>query len=173
MMGGSKLFCKDCNWHVETESDVKYNNKKQNLNTLSIIPPKIILAKADSGASQHFRRKGDQQCLTKIKPYFGPSVILPYADTLAPSKQGIINLSTSLSTNAQRATVLPKLKSTSLISLGQICDDKVTIVIDNKKSIAAKTKNIKITVTDSDIILKGTRNNWDRLYDILIKKKNV
>ena len=37
-------------------------------------------------ASRNYWRKEDIGCLTNIKNYSGPSVILPDADTLAPKK---------------------------------------------------------------------------------------
>ena len=113
------------------------------------------------------------ECLTDIKQYSGPSVILPDAKVLAQSQQGTIPISNQLSKTAQQATVLQNLKSSSLISLGQICDDQCTIVLDNKKLYATKSKNIKIDLDPKNIILKGFRNPLDGLYDIPIEKTTL
>lgn len=75
-----------------------------------------------------------------------------------------------MSATAQQATALKNLKSTLLISLGQICDDKCTIVLDKKILYTIKSKNITINMHKKDIIMKGTRNHKDGLYDIPIKK---
>ena len=113
----------------------KYNTS---VKYTSEVPPPHILVKGDSAASKHYWREEDEKCLENVTPYSGPSVILPDADTIAPTKRGIIPLSNKLSTAAQTTTVLPKLKSSSLISLGQICDDNGTVL--NKKKMIAKIR---------------------------------
>ena len=97
---------------AKLDSKVTYN--------YSEVPPKHIIAKGDSAASKHYWREEDEQCLNDIRPYKGQSVVLPDADTIEPSKKGVLPLSNQLSNEAQTATVLPKLKSSSLISLGQV-----------------------------------------------------
>ena len=57
-----------------------------------------------------------------------------------------------------------------MISHGQICDDKCTIVLDEKKLNTIKSKDIKINMKEKDIIMRGTRNHRDGLYDIPIEK---
>ena len=99
--------------------------------------------------------------------------MLPDADTLDPSHQGVIPLNKHLSIAAQTATVLPNLKSSSLISLGQICDENCTIVLTKKKSIAVKDTNINIDVNNASILFTGTRNVKDGLYDIPINKTTL
>ena len=133
----------------------------------------IVIAKGDSAASQNYWREEDKHCLQNLQPYTGTSVILPDGDTLKASQQGIINISGKLSQSAQRATVLKNLTSSSLISLGQICDDKCTVIMQADKLYAAKTKNIEINVNHSDILLQGYRNPSDGLYDIPITKSTM
>ena len=154
MMGGSTAYCQQCSWKDGTESSLL--KIKQNLNTLSIVPlltSNPVIAKADSGASNHYWRPQDTHCLTNLRQYSGPSVILPDADTLSPSQQGTIDISPGLSSLAQTATVLPNLRSSSLISLGQICDSDCTIIMNNKKLYAAKSSNIDINVNNDDILM--------------------
>ena len=132
---------------------------KNKLNIISVVPPNTtVVAKADSGASQNYWRPEDCQCLTHIQSYSGPSVTLPDADQLAPSEQGLISLSNKLSVTARRATVLPALKSASLISLGQICNDQCTVVINSNRLYAVKNRDVNIKVQETDILLRGTQN---------------
>ena len=90
--------------------------------------------------------------------------MLPDAGTIRPTLQGQLLLSTKLSKQAQRATALPALKSSSLISLGQLCDDDCTVILDKNKMLAIK-KN--------EIILRGRRNYLDGLWDIPIEKSRL
>ena len=96
----------------------------------SLIQPlrDCILMKGDSAATNHYIRPQDQACLTDIKNYTGPSVLLPDADAIPPSHQGSLNLHKNLSLEASIGTVLPKLKSSSLLSMGQLCDDNCVVV---------------------------------------------
>ena len=55
-----------------------------------------------------------------------------------------------------------------LILPGQLCDDNCTVVLTKQNLIAAKNNDIDINVVDHDIIIKGTRNQKDGLYDIPI-----
>ena len=57
-----------------------------------------------------------------------------------------------------------------MISLSQVCDDDCTIELDKKKMYAVKTNKINITVDETDVFMKGTRNHKDGLYDIPIQK---
>ena len=144
------------------------NRNNTNVKCFSEVPPPNIIAKGDSAASQNYWREEDEHCLQNIRPYSGPSVVLPDADTIAPTKKGSIPLSTKLSPSAQTTTILPQLKSSSLISLGQICDDDCTVILDKKNLVAIKDKNVNCTFENKDIIFKGYRNNIDRLWDIPI-----
>ena len=122
---------------------------------------------------QNYWKPQDVDTLTNLQSYSGPSVILPDDDKLQPSQQGTIPILYKLSAAAQQATVLTNLRSSSLISLGQICDDNCTILLDNKKLVAAKTKNVTFNVKPDDIIMEGYRNPIDGLYDIPILKTTI
>ena len=89
---------------------------------------------------------------------------LPNAQSILSTKQGQLNLHPSLSTQSQQAIVLPQLKSASLISLGQLCDNKCTILLDKKKISVYK---------DNKVIINGYRNPIDGLWDIPIKSNYV
>ena len=63
----------------------------------------------------------------------------------------------NLSTTATTAHVLPNLKSASLLSMGQLCDDDCIVTLDKSKMTVEK---------NNKIILEGTRNINDGLWDI-------
>ena len=105
--------------------------------------------------------------------YFDPSIVLPNGETLKQSKQGTVQISPKLSKAAQQTTVLDNLKSVSLISLGQICDDKCTIIVNDKKLYAAKSNTVTINVYPKNIIMEGFCNPIDGLYNIPITKTSI
>ena len=77
-----------------------------------------------------------------------------------PSKfQGQSPSHENLSENARTAIVLPSLTSSSLVSLGQLCDDGCNVSLDKAKSQVHK---------DSKLILEGHRNKADGLWDMPI-----
>ena len=67
-----------------------------------------------------------------------------------------------LSKKAQTTAIFPALTNSSLISIGQLYDDECTVVMNKA--------NIKI-IKDNKIILQGSRNKLDGLYDIPIKRQ--
>ena len=95
----------------------------------------------------------------------GPTVTLPNGETLTSTRAGYLPLPAELSTRAKKATLLKNLKSSTLISFGQLCDDGCEVIL--KKKVCDIYKNNKI-------ILRGTRNLIDGLWDIpLIKQPTV
>ena len=94
---------------------------------LSIVPPSIIFAKGDSGASGHYLRKNDAKAGTHHTTTNGPSVELPHGSTMQSNEKCLLLLPTCLSTQARTAHIFDNLKSASLISLGQLCDDDCEI----------------------------------------------
>ena len=60
--------------------------------------------------------------------------------------------------------VLPELRSLSLISIGQLCDDNCKVLLITKKLYAIK---------EVDIILEGNRNLNDGLWDIPIQERTI
>lgn len=91
-----------------------------------------------------------------------PTVVLPNKETLQPIAKGLLRLHPELSDKAQTATVLDKLRSASLISIGQLCDDDCAALFSKNKLQIYK---------NGKIILEGTRNMNDRLWDININNK--
>ena len=94
----------------------------------------------------------------------GPSVVLPNNEVISSTQKGQIPLTSLLSKQARTASILPKLESSSLISLGQICDDGCTILLDDKRLTAFKA---------DEIVLQGIRNPHDKLWDIPVTKSTI
>ncbi len=91
----------------------------------------------------------------------GPSVTLPNNSTLKSNEEGNIPLSPLLSNNALKALIIPGLKCSLLISLGQIVNDYCSIILDRRKLVAIK---------NNDIVLRGVQNFNDGLWDIPVHK---
>ena len=103
-------------------------------------------------------------CLTNVKREHGPTVYLPNMESIVTTHVGLLPYKQKLSTAAITANVLPKLQSSSLISLRQLCDDGCDVNL-NKTSIKVNKNN--------KTILRGPRNHTDGLWDIHIPiKKN-
>ena len=123
------------------------------------------MAKADTGATKHYIKCEDESILTDIQPVVnGPEVKQPDCTTLKITKRGFLPFHPSLTNTATQASVLPKLRSSSLVAIGQLCDDNCVAVFD-KKSLSVYKNN--------KIILKGTRNHFDGLWDIIIPFKRT
>ena len=75
------------------------------------------------------------------------------------TQQGKLPLLSSLSKEASAAVVLPSIKSSSLISLGQLCDDDYRVILDKKKLYVEK---------DDKVVLEANRNLTYGLWDIPI-----
>ena len=131
-------------------------------------PPKIYItnciAKGDSGASDHYFREIDKDCLSKVQSFNGPTVTMPNNATLQATERGELEFSKSLSKKARTAVILPGLKSSSLISFGKLCDDDCDILLNRHKMYAVK---------NDEIVLEGDRNFGDKLWDIPVQKTKL
>ena len=121
--------------------------------------PSVVIAKGDSAATHNYWQEKDKHCLTNIRKAKPCEIILPNAAQVHSSQSGQLPLSKHLSAKAKDATVVPQLKSSSLISLGQLCDDGCDVLLNKK--------DLKV-FKDTRLILKGHRNLTDGLWDILI-----
>ena len=83
----------------------------------------MVIAKADSGASDHYIRMKDANILSDLKNIASKAIIIPDGSTIQATQSGILPFAPELSQRAKTAKILPQLKSTSLISLGKLCDD--------------------------------------------------
>jgi hypothetical protein len=127
---------------------------------ISADPPNIILAKADSGASSHYFKPSDRTVLSAPRSTpFGPTVMLPDSTNIQATHTGLLPLNSSLSTTAQIAHILDGMTNSSLISIGQLCDDDCVAVLDKRKLQIFKR---------NACMLSGTRNKIDGLWDIAL-----
>ena len=100
---------------------------------------------------------------------FGPNVTLPDATKISPTEEGELPLPSEFSTAAKKGTVLPQLKSTSLISVGPLCDDKKLVVFDEKRVRAFQhTHPIEEFLQKHKILLQGQRNTFDGCWDVTL-----
>ena len=121
-----------------------------------------VIAKGDSAASHHYWKQDDCHVLQDVTNLPGPSVHQPDSTALPSVGTGQLPLSSKISPAGKHALILPALKSASLISLGQLCDDGCTVVL-NKNSLTA--------IKDDKILVQGVRNSQDGLWDIPLQPK--
>ena len=122
------------------------------------------VAKGDTGATSHYWMEEHKNVLSKNKKFNGPPVQLPNNEIICATEKGELPLDPSLSASARTAMVLPKLRSSNLISLGQLCDDGCSITLNKHTMKAIKNKKV---------VLEGTRNKTDGLWDIPIQKRTL
>ena len=106
----------------------------------------------------------DEACLKNGKKYRGLAVLLLDAGSIQPSKIGQLLLSSKLSKEAQTTTTLSELKSASLISLRQLCDNYCIVLLEKENMYAIK---------EDEVVLRGKRNLTDGLWDIPIHKSTI
>ena len=121
-----------------------------------------ILAKGDSAASGHYFTKADAiKTLDNItNDSTAPSVLLPNATFLHSNQGGQLPDPTGqLSTQGKKTVIFNNLHS-SLISLGQLCDDNCEVNLNKNSLKVYKNKQI---------IMQGKRStSGDKLWDIPI-----
>ena len=123
-------------------------------------PINHTVSKGDSGATNHYICLNDVHFLSNQQTSKHTQVTLPNNETMSSTFQGSLNMSPMLSSKAQQALVLPNLKSSSLTSLGQSCDDDCQISLNKKDMRVCK---------DDRLVMKGCRNLRDGLWDVPIK----
>ena len=111
--------------------------------TSPIYPQEIkdITAKGDSAALSHYWRDEDAQCWENVKLQLEQQVTLPNNSSIQATKQGHTTLDPSVTVRVTSSEILSSLKSASLISLGQLCDDACQLLLDKNKLIVTKNNN--------------------------------
>ena len=71
-------------------------------------------------------------------------IIMPYAGTLQANKHGSLPLPSTLSPAATITIIVPDLKSSSLLSLGQLCDSGYNVLLNKQKMYSIKDKEAGI-----------------------------
>ena len=125
---------------------------------------KTVMAKGDSGASDNYWSEEDAHVLIDIRETLTPPITLPNKESLIGKKVGTLPLHEKLTKKAKDATILPGLKSASLISLGKLCDDGCNIALHEDKLYIYK---------DNELVLTGYRNRTDNLWDIPVQKTKI
>ena len=87
-----------------------------------------VTAKLDSGASKHYIRPTDIKCLRDIITVPSSLVGLPNKTFSKINQQGVMNLDPTLTPTAKTGHVLNDLKSLTLLSAGQLCDDDCIVI---------------------------------------------
>ena len=122
--------------------------------------PFSSVLKADSGATGHYLRSSEKTMLLNLKLHStGPTVRLPNHEVMTPNQIGTLPIPT-LSPLACKAHVYPSLKSASLLSIGQLCDDDCSALFTKKE--------LKIYNKSNTLILSGCRNQTDGLWDVTL-----
>ena len=98
----------------------------------------FIIAKGDSGASNHYFCSEDRNVLTNVTTTLGPDVHQPDNTVLKTQGTGLVPIDDTLSPEAKKAMILPELKSSSLISMGQLCDDDCLVILSKKETHRAQ-----------------------------------
>ena len=120
----------------------------------------FIQLKADTGATSTYLREKDESCAHNIRTLInGPSIIQPVKTTLQVNKSGQIPLHYKLSKPASSAYIVPKLRNSSLLSIGKLCDDNCTAVF---------TKDNLFIFKNNELLIQGFRNSSDGLWDVLV-----
>ena len=86
---------------------------------------------------------------------------MPNNSLIKADQKGQLPLLEELSPQAQ---TLPHLKSAPLSSIGQLCDNNCDVLLNKSHLIAIK---------NNKIILEGTRNPYDKLWDIPVTKQKI
>lgn len=87
----------------------------------------------------------------------GPIAKLPNNAIIQAKRQGNLPFSNTLSSTAKTALIFLDLKNSSLLSIGQLCDDDCVAIFGKHNLEVVKNKNI---------ILRGDCNYQDGLWDV-------
>ena len=117
-------------------------------------------AKGNSTPSHHYWRQKDQSCLNGAQLENSMKAQLPNASCITSTSQRQLPLHDELSQTSNKLIILPTLQSSSLMFLGQLCDDNCDFFLNKKSLIVCK---------NDKTIFKMVRNSSDRLWDIAIK----
>ena len=120
-----------------------------------------VIAKIDSGASKNYFRECDVGALKSVTDTKGPMVIMPDNNGIQIKRQGKLPLPIDIVGPANTAYVLPGLKNSSLLSLGQFMDSGCWALVNSQVLNIYK---------DRKLVLQGLRNWTDGLWDVSLKR---
>ena len=133
---------------------------------LTVIPPHLpsITLKADTGASKNYIKPNEKYILSERKQISnGPQVKLPDGTAMSTLETGILPLDQFLSKTAKTGNVLQGLTNSSLLSIGQLCDDNCIAVFSKFKLNIYK---------QGQRVMTGVRNWTDGLWDVIVPAEN-
>ena len=131
----------------------------------------FILAKGDSAASGHFFRPDDAHVLVDVEQECDVKVTLPDNDVIGSSHTGQLPNLPNLPLLATQASVLPRLASSSLVSLPQLCDHGCQCLLTKDKLTVVKNGKFILQDGIGIPVMTGVRNQHDRLWDIPFQKQ--
>ena len=109
----------------------------------STIKHNYILAKLDSNVTKYFFKKEHIHFLKDIKILQnGPIAHLPNGTSIKTTYEGTIDFGPNISTGSSKVLVFPSLTNESLVSIGQLCDDRCIVFFT--KNNAFITKDVKL-----------------------------
>ena len=118
--------------------------------------------KEDTGDLGHYITTHDMTHCDDVKLTASPkSVILPTNEVISSTHDGFLPIY-SVSKHATSSTIFPDLTNASLLSIGKLCDDNCAAVF---------TKNKLQVIKNNKLILEGTRNFSDGLWDVPLYRK--
>ena len=116
----------------------------------------------DTGATGHYLDNAAAPYCTTIEyTSTGPSVRVANGNNIETSKRALVSLAKELSTKTKTGHIFDDLKSGSLISIGQLCDDECIALF--------KKYDVKIYKDGKVIIVGQERNNVNGLWNIPLK----
>ena len=102
-------------------------------------------------------KKEDEDCVENKQLALIPtSVHIPTGEAISNTEEGNLPI-IGVSSNATRARIFPDLKNSSLLSIGQLCDDDCFALFSKKYLTIFK---------DNELILFGHRNTTNGLWDV-------
>ena len=113
-----------------------------------------LLLKADTDASGHYIASKDMNKagIVNLKESTQPKLVqLPNEEVIKSSHESNLNIP-NISSDASKATVFLGITSSSLLSIGKLCDDECTVIFTKKEMKVVK---------DDNVILEGKRNHVD------------
>ena len=162
MMGGSN---KDCSWlHASTSTwrcgIILTSILLIQISSKTVIPPSPPPSKsavADSGTTDHFLTKSDgPACSNHLLAPLVPRVAAANCKVMKATHSVTVPLSSHLSPTASSGHVLECVTTSSLISIGKLCDDDYAALF---------TKYNVHIIKNGSIIIKGQRN-YNGLWNI-------
>ena len=123
------------------------------------------MAKGDSAASGNYFTVQDAHVLLGVKREQGPLVTLPDNDVISSTQSGHLP-TPDLPPLATKTAILPRLASSSLVSLPQLCDNGCQVLLTSTDLHDVKNGKFVLDNNQGHQVLHGTRNAIDRLWDI-------